>query len=78
MPDEHQEKSEYAPRWSELITLEEAAKFSGLSTIQLRLLANNAEIWAKYLGSNWFTTKQAIRDYLDRVREPKSKTNNKD
>ena len=70
MPDEDREDSEYRPHWNELITLQEAAKFSGLSQTHLRLLASQGEIWAKKLGTNWFTTEQAIRDYLARDRRP--------
>jgi hypothetical protein len=66
MHEEDREEGEYQPRWYELITLQEAAKLSGLSPGHLRLLANNEEIWAKYLGANWFTTEQSVRDYLGR------------
>jgi len=78
MPDQNKEEGEYDPRWSELITLQEAAKLSGLSPSHLRLLANNGEFWAKYLGLNWFTTEQAIRDYLGHVGQSKPKSSNKD
>ena len=70
MPDEDREDSEYQPRWYELITLQEAAKFSGLSQSHLRLLASQEEIWARKLGPNWFTTEQAVKDYLARERRP--------
>ena len=61
MPDEDQEDDEYRPRWDELITLQEAAKLSGLSYSQFRLLARQEQIWAKKLGNTWFTTAQAVR-----------------
>ncbi len=70
MPDKDRENDEYRPRWDELITLQEAAKFSGLSPSHLRLLAGSGEIWAKKLGTNWFTTEQAVKDYLVRDRRP--------
>ena len=70
MPDEDREDSEYRPRWDELITLQEAVKFSGLSQSHLRLLASQGEIWAEKLGANWFTTEPAVRDYLARDRRP--------
>lgn len=70
MPDEKREDSEHQPRWYELITLQEAAKLSGLSDGHLRLLAGQGEIWAKRLGHNWFTTEQAIGEYLARDRRP--------
>jgi hypothetical protein len=77
MSDQDKEDSEYQPRWNELITLQEAAKLSGLSPSHLRLLANNEDIWAKYLGANWFTTEQAIGDYLDRSHQQKPKSSKK-
>ena len=70
MPDKGLEVDEYQPRWNELITLLEAAKLSGLSSTHMRLLASSGEIWAKKLGTNWFTTEQAVRDYLARDRRP--------
>jgi len=74
MPDEDREDSEYRPRWDELITLQEAAKFSGLSYSHLRYLARNKEIWAERLGHNWFTTEQAVREYLARDHRPGPKS----
>jgi hypothetical protein len=74
MPDEDREEGEYRPRWNELITLAEASKLSGLSTGHLRLLAGQGEIWARRLGHNWFTTEQAIREYLARDRRPGPKS----
>jgi len=76
MPDKDREDSEYQPRWNELITLQEAAKFSGLSQNHLRLLASQGEIWAKKLGTNWFTTELAVKDYLALDRRPGPKPKN--
>ena len=78
MPDEDREDSEYQPRWNELITLQEAAKLSGLSSSHLRLLASNEDIWSKKLGATWYTTEQAVSDYLARDHRPgpKSKQQN--
>ena len=70
MPDEDREEGEYQPRWNELITLQEAAKLSGLSYSHLRRLARQGDIWAKKLGNTWFTTEQAVREYLARNRRP--------
>ena len=58
------------PGLEELITLSEAAKLSGLSPSHLRLLVSEKEIWGKKLGRNWFTTEQAIREYLARGVKP--------
>jgi hypothetical protein len=77
MSEQDKQEDEYQPRWYELITLQEASKLSGLSPSDLRLLVNNGELWAKYLGTNWFTTEQAIRDYLDRSHQQKPKSSKK-
>jgi excisionase family DNA binding protein len=74
MPDEDREDSEYQPRWNELITLQEAAKFSGLSYSHVRHLARKKEIWAKKLGRDWFTTEKAVQEYLARDRRPGPKS----
>jgi len=68
MPDTDREESEYRPRWDELVTLQEAATLSGLSYSHLRYLARNREIWAERLGNIWFTTEQAVNEYLARDR----------
>jgi excisionase family DNA binding protein len=58
------------PGLDELITLSEAAKLSGLSPSHLRLLVSEKEIWGRKLGRNWFTTEQAVREYLARRVKP--------
>ena len=58
------------PNLDELITLKEAAEFSGLSYSHLRLLARKGTIWARKLGNNWFTTAPAVNEYLARDRRP--------
>ncbi len=62
------------PRLDDLISLQEAAELSGFTTRHLRLLATSGEIWAKKLGRNWFTTAQAVREYLARDRKPGPKS----
>jgi len=62
------------PGLDDLISLEDAAKLSGLSSRHLRNLASKGEIWAKKLGRNWFTTEQAVREYSARDRRPGPKT----
>ena len=47
-----------------LISLKEAAALSGLSHSHLRLLARTGKIDARRLGRDWFTTEQAVADYL--------------
>lgn len=74
MPDEDREDGEYQPRWDELITLQEAAKLSGLSYSHIRYLAREEEIWAQKLGRDWFTTEEAVQEYLARDRRPGPKS----
>ena len=62
------------PGLDELITLSEAAEMSGFTTRHLRYLAENSELWAKKLGRNWFTTTQAVEEYLARERRPGPKS----
>jgi len=62
--------SDVQPRLDELITLREAAEFCGLSHSHLRLLIRRGEIWGKKIGRDWFTTTQAVREYLTRDRRP--------
>jgi len=62
------------PGLDELITLSKAAELSGLSPSHLRLLVSKKEIWGKKLGRNWFTTEQAVREYLTRGVKPGPKT----
>jgi excisionase family DNA binding protein len=72
MPTGNQRKD---PGLDDLITLNQAAKLSGFSTRHLRHLASTGEIWAKKLGRNWVTTKQAIQEYLAQDRKPGPKSN---
>ena len=67
-------KSKDQPGLDDLISFSEAAKLSGFSTRHLRHLASNGDLWAKKLGRNWFTTAQAVQEYLSRDRRPGPKT----
>ena len=62
--------SEDQPKLDELISLSQAAELSGLSPSHLRLLVSEVEIWGKKLGRNWFTTEQAVREYIARGIKP--------
>ena len=53
-----------------LISLKKAAELSGLSQRHLRLLCSRGDLWGKKLGRDWFTTAQAVREYLARDRRP--------
>jgi excisionase family DNA binding protein len=58
------------PSLDELITLSEAAEKCGLSHSHIRLLVRNGEIWGKKVGNFWFTTEQAVREYIARDIRP--------
>jgi hypothetical protein len=62
--------NDYNPRVDELIPLREAAEQSGLSTRHLRLLISRGTLWGKKFGRDWFTTAQAVREYMARDRRP--------
>lgn len=62
------------PRPEDLISLQEAAKLSGLSAGHLRLLVSRKELWGIKVGRNWVTTEQAVREYLARDRRPGRKS----
>jgi excisionase family DNA binding protein len=57
----------------DLISLQEAAEYSGLSAGHIRLLVRNGDLIGKKIGRNWITTKQSVDDYLalGRKRGPK-------
>jgi excisionase family DNA binding protein len=76
MPGQEKEGGNDQPSLDDLITLKEAAELSGLSYSHFRLLAREEKIWAKKLGNSWFTTAQAVREYLARDRRPGRKPKN--
>jgi hypothetical protein len=47
-----------------LISLREAAALSGLSQSHLQLLARTGRLQARRLGTDWFTTPEAVAAYL--------------
>jgi len=70
MPEIPGNQTTNKPNLDDLISLSEAAKISGLSPNHLRLLVSERMIWGKKLGRNWFTTTQAVEDYLKLDRKP--------
>ena len=52
------------PRINDLILLRDAAEISGLSQNHLRYLVSRGDVWGKKLGRDWFTTKQAVMEYI--------------
>ena len=63
----------------ELVSLAEAAKYSGLSAEFLRQLAVQGRLKSVKIARNWVTTKTAVDDYLasrqKRGRKSKSQSN---
>ena len=63
----------------EFITLAEAAKNSPYSQEYLSLLARRGKLFSKKIGRNWYTTRNAVQDYLAKqgltVIIPKSEIN---
>jgi len=55
----------YKPPLDELISLREAASYSGYTTNHLRLLISRGDLWAKKIDSFWVTTEKAIQHYMD-------------
>ena len=49
---------------SELITLKEAAEYSGLSYSHLRHVARRGRLEAQKMGMQWFTTREAVGRYI--------------
>jgi hypothetical protein len=54
----------------ELITLKKAAEISQLTPRHIRLLMNQEKIWGMKLGRDWFTSEEAIREYMAQNRKP--------
>jgi hypothetical protein len=77
MRDKNQGNGSEKPGLDDLITLYEASALSGLTASQLRLLVSKGEMWGRKLGRNWFTTAQAVRDYLSLGRKPAPKPKKK-
>ena len=64
------------PSLDDLISLREAAQLSGLSASHLRLLVSRGDMWGIKLGQNWFTTAQAVQEYVAQDRRPGPKAKN--
>jgi len=70
MSDQEPERIDDQPNLKELITFGEAARLSGFTDRHLRNLASKNQLWAVKLGRNWFTTEQAVKEYLAKTRKP--------
>ena len=74
MAGENNERKSLEELTSELISVTDAAKRTGLSPAWIRRLLQRGRIEGVKVGRNWLTTEQAIRDYLetDRRQGPKA------
>jgi excisionase family DNA binding protein len=70
MPGSQSESNSGQPNIKELITFAEAARLSGFTDRHLRKLASQNKLWSIKLGRNWFTTAQAVKDYLETEHKP--------
>jgi len=55
---------------TDLISLPQASRESGLSQSHLALLARKGELQAWKFGNVWLTTREAIQRYLDLNKKP--------
>ena len=67
---------DYKPDFDELISLRQAAEFSGLSQVHLRLLVRNKTIWGTKIDTMWLTTKQVVLKYIEQDRKTGPKPKN--
>ena len=70
MPSNPARASSYQPPFEELILVKTAAKRCGLSAGHIRHLIRSGDVWAVKLDIYWYTTEQAVREYLARNIKP--------
>ena len=70
MPSNSTGASSYQPPFEELILVNTAAKRCGLSAGHIRHLIREGDVWAVKLDIYWYTTEQAVREYLARNIKP--------
>ena len=63
---------------SNLISVTEASKLSGLTTGHLRKLLREGQIEGVKIGRNWLTTEEAIQQYLQQNIKPGPKPKQKE
>ena len=68
MPGSQSGRAQGSPKLDDLISLQKAAKLSGLTSGHLRLIIRQGELWGTKIGRNWVTTEQAVREYQARAR----------
>jgi hypothetical protein len=55
---------------NDLISLNEASIFSGLSCDHLRRLMEKGLIKGKKIGRDWITTKEFVKEYIQKEHKP--------
>ena len=55
---------------AKLISVTRAAEISGLTPGYIRRLLRQERIYGEKMGRDWFTTAEAIREYLTQERRP--------
>jgi excisionase family DNA binding protein len=63
-PDENKGDKDQLPPADQLITLKEAADYSGLSYDYLAQIARRGRLQAWKLGMQWFTTREHADEYI--------------
>ena len=70
MPDKTTKGDSIESLTSNLISVTEAAKISGLTTGHLRKLLREGQIEGVEVGRNWLTTEAALQQYLEQDIRP--------
>ena len=71
MPNTDNGRDSFQPGLEKLIPLSKATEISGLTQEHLAHLIREGKLWGDKMGSPvWFTTEQAVREYLARDRRP--------
>ena len=71
MIDSNQRDKNDQPEMTDLIPLKKAVEISGLTRQHLALLIRQGELWGTKLGGrDWYTTENAVREYLAREIRP--------
>ena len=74
MASENEERDFLRQVGERLISVAEAALLSSLTPSYVRRLLRNGELAGVKIDRDWFTTREAVRRYLDKDRRPGPKT----
>jgi excisionase family DNA binding protein len=74
VPKQTQKRGSLENLTSELISVTEASRRSGLSVSHIRKLLSDGQIEGVKVGRNWLTTEEAIQEYLKQERRPGPKS----